>query len=63
MLGPWSSRGRDWLAAEGALELELAVTADGLDLRQKGTDVDANSRHLGPEKRPACHLLRREGRI
>lgn len=38
VLGPWSSRGRDWLAAEGALELELAVTADGLDLRRKGTD-------------------------
>ena len=38
VLGPWSSRGRDWLAAEDALELELAVTVDGLDLRRKGTD-------------------------
>lgn len=35
---PWRNRGRDWLAAEGALELELEVTANGLDLRQKGTD-------------------------
>lgn len=31
--------------------------------RKEQTDVDANSRHLGPEKRAACHLLRREGRI
>lgn len=38
MLGPWRNRGRDWLAAEGALELELELTANGLDLRQKGTD-------------------------
>lgn len=30
--------GRDWLTAEGALELDLAVTADELDLRQKGRD-------------------------